>query len=228
MTDEFDDLLGEPTPPPADDIEERLKSSKLQGDIRRAGSGKTLIPENDFLMPVTMNFIARVMRMDPVTVKDRLTAGGCKPVGSVGAGRPIYLFHEAIAYVIKPRMNIGTYLKTLQSSDMPNAINKVFWEAERIKNKVLIETGEAWPTSRVLDVLGRVFMLIKDRMPLIKEDMREAGLTDEQNRALEERLDQFQLDLHADLVEMPKQNQTLSRRADIDVGEEPDLPALED
>lgn len=227
---DLDDILGAPEPARrgpgrptnaerARMDAERIANKKLQTEIRLASTGRTKIPEEEFLLPVSMNFLGRVLHMDPMTVKKRLRS--CKPAGVVGNGRPVYLFHEALPYLVKPKMDLATYIKTLNPTDMPNSINKTFWEAERIKNKVLIETGEAWDDAAVLDVLGTTFMMFKDRLPLILEGMREAGLTDEQFAKLQGYVDQLQTNLHENLVDLPKQRRTLARVARIDPGDVP-------
>lgn len=225
---DFDDVLGSSEAPPRrgrptnEERERRRQEVAAQADfqaaVRNAGRGHGEFQAQDFFGLCTKNQIARLMHMDPMTLNARLEK--CKPAGMVGSGRPVYYFHEVIPYIVKPKMDIGTYLKTLNPGDMPNSINKTFWEAERIKNKVLIETGEAWHDADVLEVLGSVFMLFKDRLPLITEGMREAGLTDEQFEKLQEFTDQLQKDLYAELVELPKKRQTRSRAAGINVGED--------
>lgn len=233
---EFDDLLGGDAPAAdaprrpgrpsnadrAARAEQALADAAHQAELRAAVTGRTKIAEEEFLLPVSRNFLARVLHMDPMTVKKRLR--GCKPVASFGGngGREVYYFHEALPFLVKPKMDLGTYLKTLNPTDMPPSINKVFWEAERIKNKVLIETGESWHDSSVLDVLGRVFMLIKERIPIITEGMREAGLTDEQAAKLTSYADRMQADLYAALVEQPKQHRTQPRRAELEIYDGPD------
>lgn len=189
--------------------------------INAAATGRTTEEERNFHLPCSQNFIARVLRLDPMTVNRRLRA--VKPVGYAGNGankRSLYDFADTLPYLLKPKMDLGTYLKTLNAADLPNSINKAFWEAERIKNKTLMETAEAWPTERVLGVLGQVFMMIKDRLPLIKEGMRDTGLTDDQMRLLESFSDQFQADLHEALVALPQAQSTPSRRADVDMGDD--------
>ena len=194
--------------------------------MRAAVTGRTKIDEEEFLLPVSKNFLARVLHMDPMTVKKRLR--GCKPAATFGGGggREVYYFHEALPFLVKPKMDLGTYIKTLNPTDLPNSINKTFWEAEKIKNRVLIETGEAWHASDVLEILGVVFMMFKDRIPLITEGMREAGLTDAQFTKLQGFTDQLQTDLHGALVELPKERRTLPRRAGIVTGDGPEAVAF--
>lgn len=246
MMEDFEAMLGDETAAPpkkrgrptkaeaaarlaAQEAAERAEKGRQEGFyssmegkrlIAAATTGRTVVDERDFHMPVSKAFFARVLRKDAMTIDRYLRP--VKPVGYAGSGankRALYDFTEALPYLLKPKMDLGTYLKTLNPTEMPASINKVFWEAERIKNKTLIETGEAWPTERVLDVLGQVFMMIKDRIPLITEHMRDEGLTDAQSAKLREMCDQFQKDLHEALIELPKQQRTPSRLVDIDIGD---------
>lgn len=236
LMSEFDDLLGGGDSPSADEaprarrgrpsneevarrMAEAERDAAFQREVRMAGQGKGQFKPEDFYGLCSQNQIARLMHMDPMTVKKRLER--CPIAGTVGNNRPVYYFHQAIEYIVKPKMDLATYLKTLNPSDMPNAINKVFWEAERIKNKVLLETGEAWASADVLEVFGQVFMLFKDRIPIITEGMRDEGLSDEQYDSLVTYCDQLQADLHEKLVEMPAQRATPPRSASIDTTDKP-------
>lgn len=218
---DFDDLLGDCPPTPARAASEDILAMTVRrAEMRRAAKGDTKVKLEEFFLPVSQNFLARVLQMDSATVGKRLMH--VAPAGVVG-DRKVYNFADAIAFLVKPKMDIATYLRTLNPAHMPNSINKVFWEAERIKNKTLIETGEAWPTPKVLETLGVVFMMIKDRIPLISEGMRDAGLADDQQAKLMEFLDQFQADLHGALVEMPLRRQTYSRQVEIDPSDGPEI-----
>lgn len=195
------------------------QSPEGQRRIRMASTGRGHeVPEKDFYMPVGVSFLSKVLRLHQETVARRLQT--VTPVGHAGSAqnRPLYDFASVVPYLVKPKMDIRTYLRSLNPADMPTNISKVFWEAERIRNKTLLETGEAWPTEKVLGVMGQVFMMIKDRIPLITEGMREEGLTDDQLEKLQAACDQFQKDLHEALVELPKQQVTPSRVADVGVG----------
>jgi len=212
-TDEFAALLGErprrvPRAP-------RLPDPKIefQRKLDVAATGKGEVQAIDFLRPVTQNLLSEVFRMQPDTVKRRLLQ--CPTIGT-GKGRILYDFKTACEYLLKPRMDLDTYIKSLNQADLPPIISKTYWEAQRIKNKVLLETAEAWSTPEVLEVFGVVFMLIKDRIPLITEEMRDQGLTDAQLEHLEANVDHFQTDLHEALIELPAQRQTPSRRAEMD------------
>ncbi len=202
-------------------MREFYQTPEGQRRIRIASTGRGHeVSDKDFFMPVGVTFLSKVLRLNLETVQRRLQT--VTPVGHTGTSqnRPVYDFASVVPYLVKPKMDIRTYLRSLNPADMPTNISKVFWEAERIRNKTLLETGEAWPTERVLEVLGQVFMMIKDRIPLITEGMREEGLTDEQVEKLQVACDQFQKDLHEALVELPKQQSSPSRVAEVGVGVE--------
>jgi hypothetical protein len=148
--------------------------------------------------------------MDAATVRKRLLKAPILAMG--GGGRPLYDFKTACEYVVKPKMDIDTYLKTLNPADMPNAINKVYWEAKNIRLKYELAAGQAWATEDVLEVFGTVFMTIKERTKLWVEDLREsAKLSDETLAQLTEKVDAYQTALHADLIAIPLKRQTYSK-----------------
>lgn len=180
-----------------------------QHAVRMAGGGRAFIDAGVLRQPVSKGFLATVFQMDPATVTKRLLT--CPPLGRAGGQREMYDFREAVAYLIPPKMDLGEYIESLDPNDMPNHINKVYWEARRIRLKFMLEAGDAWATDDVLDVLSAVNMKIKDRTQLWTETLREVGgLNDDQYRRLTEMVDALLGDLHADLVDIPKQRQTLS------------------
>lgn len=241
--DDFDALFDEAPKPPKPKIRDTYpnvpadtpvedahmyafyQSREGQKRIRSASTGRSHHPEVDekqFYMPVGVNFLAKVLRLNVETVQRRLRT--VTPVGQAGTAqnRPMYDFASVVPYLVKPKMDIRTYLRSLNPADMPQNISKAFWEAERIRTKALLEAGEAWPTEAVLERFGKLFMMIKDRIPLITEGMRDEGLTDDQMAKLQASCDQFQKDLHEALVLLPRQESTPPHLANVAVGVDDD------
>lgn len=242
MSDEFDDIFNstpEPEPkrvgrPRTRDIypevqaaneaeDQKLRdfysSREGQRRIRSAATGRLeAFSEKDFYQPVTISFISKVMRMNLETVQKRLRT--VTPVGHAGTAqnRPMYDFVTAVEHIVKPKMNLRTYLRSLNPADMPQNISKVFWEAERIRTKALVEAGEAWPTEAVLQVMSQANKMVNDRIPLLIEAMREEGLSDDQMKKLETACDQFRNDVHEAYVEFPKSQTTPPHLANVAVG----------
>ena len=196
-------------------------SREGQRRIRGAATGRLeVFAEKDFYQPVTVSFLSKVLRMNLETVQKRLRT--VTPVGHAGTSqnRPLYDFVVAVEHLVKPKMNLRTYLRSLNPADMPQNISKVFWEAERIRTKALVEAGEAWPTESVLQVMSQANKMVNDRIPLLIEAMREEGLTDDQMKKLEAACDQFRNDVHEAYVEFPKQQSTPPHLANVAVGVE--------
>lgn len=205
LSDELDSLIGNSV-----SSEPKLPDSSAAAKLaalRNARTGRSFVEAGELKKPVTKNFLAQVFDMDPATITKRLL--NCPPLTSTADNRPLYDFKQAVAYLVEPKMDVEQYIKNLDPARMPNHINKVFWEAARIKLKYMVEAGDAWLTSDVLDVFGRVFMAIKDRTQLWTETLRETGtLTDANLARVQQMVDALQEDLHRDLLEIPKERQT--------------------
>jgi Protein of unknown function (DUF1441) len=204
---------------PDETVRAFYQSPEGQRRMRVASTGRGLqVDEKEFYMPVGVSFLAKVLRLNQETVQRRLRT--VTPVGNTGTSqnRPVYDFASVVPYLVKPKMDIRTYLRSLNPADMPVSISKVFWEAERIRNKTLLETGEAWRTEDVLEVMSQGNKMISDRIPLIVEGMRDEGLTDDQLAVLERLCDTFRNDVHSAFVEFPKQQSTPSRVSEVGMG----------
>lgn len=196
-----------------------LENPEELAACRAAVSGVTKIPEREFFMPVTKNFLARVLNMDPMTVDRRLRR--VKPIyQSPGSQhRTVYDFATAIQHIVTSKMDRETFLATLNPHDLPPSVNKAIWEGKRQKLKYEYEAGQAWATEDVLSVFGTVFMSIKDRTKLWADDLREQckGMTAEEVLgALQQHVDAYLEKLHAELVEIPAQYHTPSKLAESD------------
>jgi len=196
---------------------------EINAILKQVAGGKgSFVDGGELKRPVTQNFLALVFDMDPATVKKRLLT--VKPVGFVGSGvqtRKLYDFKEACSYLVEPKIDLDAYIKSLDPAKLPNHINKMFWEAQRIRLKFMLEAGQAWRTEDVLARLGDACMLIKDRVQLWAETMREVcKLDDEQYARFVQMQNDLQNDLHALLVSAPERSTTRSIAAEYDEGGE--------
>jgi hypothetical protein len=221
MADDFniDDLIGHgsqlPRPPKRadssqDDIDAVVKAI--------AGGRGSFVDAGDLKRPVTINFLAVVFDMDAATVKRRLTR--VRPVAVGGTGlqpRNLYDFKEAVSYLVPPKIDLDAYIRSIDPSKLPNHLNKAYWEAQTLKLKYKLAAKEAWHSTDVLEVFGIVFMLIKDRVQLWAENMREVvKLDDGQFAKFSQMTDDLQLDLHEQLLKIPESRSTGSMAAAVD------------
>lgn len=238
MNNDFDDIF-DAAPAPGDPVVPKPKraapepkvetddakmydyyqSREGQRKLRMASTGRGhQVDEKEFYMPVGVSFLAKVLRLNAETIQRRLRT--VTPVGHAGTSqnRPLYDFASVVPFLVKPKMDIRTYLRSLNPTDMPPNISKVFWEAERIRTKTLVEAGEAWPTEQVLTVMSQANKMVNDRIPLLVEAMREEGLDDDLLKKLEAACDQFRTDVHEAFVEFPKSQSTPPHLANVAVG----------
>lgn len=130
-----------------------------------------------------------------------------------GRDVPVYDFRTAIAYLIEPKIDMETWIKSQTSLSLPPAINKAFWEAMRTKMRTLAEAGEYWHANDVLEMLGRVAMTIKNATLLWTEELPDkVNLSSANYHALRGSVEELLKQIETDLVEMPKQKRTLAVR----------------
>lgn len=233
--DDFDDLLttprkrGRPTKEEAARrAAEATRSLEMQATIRKAAIGQTAVAEKEFFLPIGVNFLVRVLRMDPQTVRTRLRNVPPLP-GS--EKRPVWYFHDVLPYLVKPKMTAEQFARTLNKADLPPEINKSFWDSQRSRVKYKIEAQEAWETEDVLEVLGDVAMTMKDGLVSVVEEMRNrARLTDEQTEILSAAIDEIRTEIRRKLVDLPAKKFSGSIHSKPmfgisgDVDREPDIP----
>jgi len=187
---DIDDLLGTPPAP------ERI----LKAEAVMAG--------------VTVSWLSQVFRMDPKTVRKRLVK--VAPLRILRGDSPIYDIRDAAENLIVPKMDVAAVLRTMRVNDLPQHLQEPYWSALLKKQKYEENSGDLWRTEKVLDLLGDVFITIRDRMQLWAETLAEnTEMTEEQQERLRQLVDSLQAEIHSRLVDMPKRRQTYSVVSEI-------------
>lgn len=163
----------------------------------------------DFRRPVTVTFLMDVFGMDRRIIKHRLL--NLAPIGNAQGNNPLYDFRQAAAYLVKPVGNLAEQLKSFRVQDLPSHLQAPYWDAMLKRQKYEQVAGNLWRTEDVLDVLGEVFMRIRDSLQLWPETLAEStDLSDEQRAILIQMVDGLQTEIHGKLVDLPKKRQTVS------------------
>lgn len=164
---------------------------------------------------VSISWLMQVFRKDRQTVKRKLAP--LTPIRMEKGNSPLYDLRQAADYLATPRLALPEILKNLRPEDLPNGLQKDYWDALIKKQKYELQAGRLWRDEAVLETLGEVFKHIKMSMQLLVSEIEtKRGLTKEQRELLVELIDAMQVDLHARLVEMPKQKSTLSVLAELE------------
>lgn len=246
MSDDLDDLLSpQPAPkkpkrgpnaPPAPGKRRRGRPTKAEAaayaaqkakelaerepDDAVAGLGQNALPDAaTFHRPVTRTFLATILGKQPRHLVKQLA--NCPVIDwteNGGARIPLYDFKTAIRYCVDPPAGlIAQWIKSQSSTTLPPLINKAFWEAEAVKQRVEKQAGDLWVTEDVLEVLGRTALTIKESVNLWIENLPgKASITTEQYNALRREAAGLLDDIHQRLVAMPAAQRTRSLVARVE------------
>lgn len=227
MSDDLLDILGgtPPKKPDASKLAEHLRTVRTVGtkkvfDEPERISDEPLPHEAEFLRPVGITFLAKLVRKQPYQIEKRLAKcpiiGWHKPGGKGVKDAPLYDFMTAISYLVTPRGNIEDWFAQQNTASLPPYVNKMFWDSAHQRNRVMRSSGQLWHDDEVRLVLSRVDMLIRQEVKMWIEDLPEKELLNtEQYGALVDATNRLVEQVKKTLVEMPKETATFSMAVTI-------------
>lgn len=175
------------------------------------------------LAGVSIDWLAAMFAMDRGTVRKRLA--GCPELRMGPGGAPLFSVAQAAAYLVKPKIDIASWVKSLRPADLPPYLQSEFWDAQNKRQKWEENAGDLWRTDKVVEVFADVFKLIKETMQLWTDSIeRKQGLTGEQRALLAQMTDGLQNDLHKKLIEFAAKKQTPSSLAEMKDIEKAQVP----
>lgn len=146
--------------------------------------------------------LEKLFNLDHRMITARLAKAGIKPAYREGRGI-YYKISEAAPHIIKPALDVETYLKQMDPRELPKMLTKEFWAAMKSRQDYEERRGDLWPTQKVVEEVGELFKIIKmslllmvdgvERTTELSEKQRELvksmthGLLDELTRRIEER-----------------------------------------
>ncbi len=167
------------------------------------------------LRGVTISWLANVFRMDYNTCKKKLV--NCPELGKGKGNAPIFDLPQAAAFLVKPKVDINAFVRSLRPADLPPYLQSEFWEAQNKRQKWEENAGELWRTEKVVEVFGETFKLMKDTMNLWVDALeRKSGITGDQRKMLTSEVDALQDELHKRLVDMQVQKKTKPSLSELD------------
>lgn len=163
---------------------------------------------------VSVNWLKVVFGLQIDVCRARLS--GCPVLRTTRGGGRLYDVATAAQYLVNPKLELGSYLKSLKPADLPTNLQASMWDARLKRQKWERYAGDLWPTDRVLDVLTDVFTTMRTTMQLWVDDLDRHGLTDKQREHLVARVDSLQNDIYAVLVRDAASRSTRGQLADLD------------
>lgn len=196
----FDDIIGGETEP--DDASGTPAELKQGLDLALVYGG------------VSAAWLGHVFGMDKNTVKKKLAK--C-PVATMKKATPHYAIKEAAAYLIPPKVDLLSYIKSLRPQDLPPVLSDAYWAAQLKRQKWEVNAGELWHTDDVMEVLGDMAKMLKNTIQLWTDELdRIHGLNDQQRTSLTQMCDGLLNEIHDALVSAPLRKSTLASVADED------------
>lgn len=172
---------------------------------------------------VSTTWLANVFGMDKNTVAKKLAQGGCPVAGRGRQGAPLYKLPDAAPYLVRPKVDLVAYIKTLRPNDLPPILNAAYWDAMLKRQKWEENAGDLWRTADVLEVFGDLAFNFKSTVNLWVEEVdRTQGLTPEQRVTITQLSDKLLEQVHQQMVEAPRKRRTAPSLAEP--GAHPDTP----
>lgn len=193
---EIDDLIGDVGAPAPAELADEDEPFSL--DIARVYGG------------VSATWLATVFGQDKNTVKKKLGLAGIESVGTRKGGL-LYRIADAAPYLVPPKVDLMSYIKSLRPNDLPPILSDSYWSAMLKRQKWEENAGQLWRTENVLAVFGDLALEIKTTVSLWVEEIdRQEPLTAEQRALLVRMADKLLESVHERMVEAPNRGFTAS------------------
>ena len=158
---------------------------------------------------VTATWLGQAFNMDVRTVRRRLAA--LPPKGRGKGNAELYDFVEACGYLIKPKIDVEEYVKTIRADQLPPKLNKDYWDALLKKQKYEEQAGDLWRTEKIREVFGSTFKIMKASMNLWYDTIKtRANVTSEQKEVLKDLIDALQTEIYEALIKQSLESKTES------------------
>tara|TARA_R110000796_G_scaffold41118_7_gene101525 strand:- start:8630 stop:9313 length:684 start_codon:yes stop_codon:yes gene_type:complete len=213
MTDEPEDLMGDPPKPdphaamktlPPREPREEIRTNANAGSLKMTGA----------MQGVTVYWLSQVFGLTPETVRMRLA--DVTPE-SVSGKSNRYRVKDAAEVLVDPKIDIEKYMKRMRPTDLPPNLQKEIWDARLKRQKWEAMAGDQWHTNDVMEVLSDVFSIIKSTIQLWPDTLeRTLSLSDEQRELLVVMGDTLQDEVYQGIKKMASLKTTKSALYDLD------------
>lgn len=131
---------------------------------------------NDLLIGFSINQLAQLYNLDRRTVTERLRE--VDPNGE-RSGHPVYRMKDAAPLLCEGYVKHETLKEMAKAKG--SAAEKDYWDARLKQQKYLENNGDLWRTSKVIDILGKVFKTVRENVVVFIDSLEhEADLPPKQ------------------------------------------------
>ena len=159
---------------------------------------------------VSAHWLSQVFGHDKNTIKKKIAAANLEIVGKRNGG-PLYRIADAAAVLVKPKVDLVAYVKSLRPNDLPPMLNDAYWSAMLKRQKWEENAGDLWRTEAVLEVFGDLALSFKTTVNLWVEEVdRQESLSPGQRKILTGLADKLLEQVYEVMVEAPRKKKTAS------------------
>lgn len=149
---------------------------------------------------VTISDLSRLFNQERDKIRQKIV--GVRPVGKSARGAPTYHIGDVAPYLVRASMDIEQYIKKMRPRDMPQALQKPFWDAQNGRLKFMQDAGHLWHTVKVQQVIAGLFKTVRQRIVLFADTVeRQTSLSDEQRKIVQAMGDGLLDDIHRAVIE---------------------------
>jgi hypothetical protein len=129
---------------------------------------------------------------------------------------PLYAIADVAPRLVKPTVEVESYIKGLKPKDLPPSLQKAFWDAQEARQSYEEKAGNLWHTHRVQSVIGNLVMIVRQRLVLATDQIdRMTPLTAEQRKLVQGSFDQVLSDLQKAVSEAFKDYSGVGDRQEL-------------
>lgn len=128
--------------------------------------------------------LCRAFGMDPRDLQAKIH--GVPPAGQ-RHGSKVWLIKDVAPYLVKPKVDVETYIKTMNHNELPKHLTKEFWAGQRARQEFLLKEGDLWPTHQVVAKVGELMKIQAMALKLLVDTVdRQSELTEKQRKIVRE------------------------------------------
>jgi hypothetical protein len=159
---------------------------------------------------VSSSWLSQTLDIPVSVVKTRLAK--C-PVATRRGDINIYELKVAVEYLIRPRVDMDEFMRTLRPEDLPVQYQEQFWSAMNKRQKYQEDSGELWRSADVAAKIGELCLLFRNTTKLWADELAENVVTTpEQVNFIERQIDQLHSRVRAELKNLPRRTRSELQR----------------
>lgn len=200
----FDDLLGDGDETPEIEPAPHGRDFSLKlSDVHEVERG------------VTVAWLCQAFTMPKTQVVAKLAE--CSAIKTHKHGGKVYDLRTAAGFLVKPRLDIATYVKNLDPKDLPEKLKREFWASRLAEQRWRRQAGELWASEDVIALYSELFKLIKSKTQLWEDKVSGADkLSDVQRETMLDLKDDLLSQIYKMVEELETGRMTASSIAEAD------------